>query len=215
MVIFAPVPPKDFGSRACGPLNHGDSSIGVAAAKKIMGSSSRQQRSLEMASYPVDGLPSWVRHHAGEAWCIFCEFIVQGGTIFIRELDDSVDVCVRLVSMPENLLDRLEPSFIALEREADPDGFFRNWYLRLRERYNRSMETVNQMSGSDNEKRYRHSARVVRGCVPEFTEFFDSLREFIGYEACLSSRWRQGDASRKKWNMELFERYVFWGGTAA
>ena len=67
------------------------------------------------------------------------------------------------------------------------------------------------MSGSDYRMRYRHYARAVQKSVPEFTEFFNDLRKFIGNEACRSGQWRQGDASRAAWNMDVFERQVIWG----
>jgi hypothetical protein len=212
-----PIPPKDFAARALLSLDPSKNDVCLNSASGTLGQSNeingQQSRASCMASYSVENLPSWIRHHVGEAWNIFSGRIEQGGAEFCPKEDDPAEVCDILENIPEILLPRLEPSFIGLEREADPDGFFRNWYLRLRERYNKSMETVNLMSGSDNEKRYRHSARVVRGSVPEFTEFFIDLRKFIGDEACLSSRWRQGDASREKWNMDVFERHVVWGDT--
>ena len=212
---FKPTPPKDFAARALLPLDPGKSDVCLNSASGILGKSNEIKGQLSrtscMASYRVENLPSWIRHHVGEAWNICSGRIEQGGAEFCPKEDDPAEVCDILENIPESLIPRLEPSFIGLEREADLDWFFRNWYSRLCERYNKSMETINLMSGSDNEKRYRHSAQVVRGSVPEFTEFFDSLREFIGDEACLSSRWRQGDASRKKWNMDVFERHVVWG----
>ena len=210
-----PTPPKDFTARACGPLNHGDSIISVAKTKSMPALSSRQKRSIEMASYPVDSLPSWLRHQVGEAWNIFSGFVALGGTVFCPEIDDPQDVCLRLAYLPESLLDRLEPSFIGLQREADPDEFFQNWYLGLSKRYTQDMKTARLISSVDYKKRYQKSALVLQKFIPEFTVFFDSLREFIGNQACLSSRWRQGDGSRARWNLAMFERHIVWGGAAA
>ena len=56
---------------------------------------------------------------------------------------------------------------------------------------------------------------VLQKFIPELTAFFDSLREFIGNQACLNSRWKQGDASRKKWDLAAFERDIVWGSAAA
>ena len=77
------------------------------------------------------------------------------------------------------------------------------------------METVKLQSGADYKKRYRKSALVLQKFIPEFTSFFDSLREFIGNQVCLSSRWTQGDGSRARWNLSMFERHIVWGGAAA
>ena len=213
-----PIPPKDYAERAGGPLDPRDSGISIAAAKRRLAlsdqSDSRQQRSIEMVSYHVENLPSWIRHHVGEAWSVFSSFIAQGGTEFCPEIDDSQDVCNRLASLPENLLDRLEPSFIGLEREADPEGYFRNWYSALSKRYAHDMKTVKLIYRTDYTKSYTHSALVVQKFIPEFAKFFDSLREFIGIQACLNSCWRQGDTYRVKWDLSVFERQIVWGGIA-
>ena len=168
-----------------------------------------------MASYSVENLPSWIRHHVGEAWSIFSGRIEQGGAEFCPKEDDPAEVCDILENIPEILLPRLEPSFIGLQREADPDEFFKNWYLGLSKRYTQDMKTVKLISGSDYKKRYQKSALVLQKFIPEFTAFFDSLREFIGNQACLNSRWKQGDASRKKWDLAAFERDIVWGSAAA
>ena len=210
-----PIPPKDFAARALGPLDPSKSDDCINSANKQLRASNEisagQSRASCMASYRVENLPSWIRHHVGEAWSNYSEYIAQGGIDFCSETDDPADVCVRLANIPENLLDRLEPSFIGPEREADLDGFYRDWYSGLCERYGRSLETINLMSGSDYRMRYRHYARAVQKSVPEFTEFFNDLRKFIGNEACRSGQWRQGDASRAAWNMDVFERQVIWG----
>jgi len=210
-----PIPPKDFAARALLPLDHGDSIISFAKTKSMPALSSRQKRSIEMASYPVDSLSSWLRHQVGEAWNIFSGFVALGGTVFCPEIDDPQDVCLRLAYLPESLLDRLEPSFIGLQREADPDEFFQNWYLGLSKRYTQDMKTARLISSVDYKKRYQKSALVLQKFIPEFTVFFDSLREFIGNQACLSGRWQQGDVSRKKWDLAMFERHIVWGGAAA
>jgi len=210
-----PIPPKDFAVRALRPLDPGKSDDCLNSANKQLRASNEisagQSRASCMASYRVENLPSWIRHHVGEAWSNYSEYIAQGGIDFCSETDDPADVCVRLANIPENLLDRLEPSFIGLEREADPDGFYRAWYSGLFERYGRSLETINLMSGSDYRMRYRLYARAVKKSVPEFTGFFNDLRNFIGDEACLGGRWHQGDASRAARNMDVFERHVVWG----
>ena len=210
-----PIPPKDFAARALRPLDPSKSDKCLNSANKKSRASNeisaKQSRASCMASYRVENLPSWIRHHVGEAWSNYSEYIAQGGIDFCSETDDPADVCVRLANIPENLLDRLEPSFIGLEREADPDGFYRAWYSGLFERYGRSLETINLMSGSDYRMRYRLYARAVKKSVPEFTGFFNDLRNFIGDEACLGGRWHQGDASRAARNMDVFERHVVWG----
>ena len=209
-----PTPLKDFNSRASGPLEHGDNNISYIAAKRMTDLSSRKLRSIDMAYYPVNSLPSWLRHHVGEAYSMFSCFVEQGGTVFCPELDDPREVCDRLANFPESLLDRLEPSFIGLEREADPDEFFKNWYLGLCQKYIQDMKTVKLISGPDYKKRYQKSALVLQKFIPEITAFFDNLREFIGNQACLSSRWKQGDVSRAKWDLAMFERDIVWGGAA-
>ena len=210
-----PIPPKDVAARALRPLDPGKSDDCLNSAIGTLGQpneiNGQQSRASCMASYRVENLPSWIRHHVGEAWSNYSEYIALGGIDFCSETDDPADVCVRLANIPENLLDRLEPSFIGLEREADPDGFYRAWYSGLFERYGRSLETINLMSGSDYRMRYRLYARAVKKSVPEFTGFFNDLRNFIGDEACLGGRWHQGDASRAEWNMDMFERQVIWG----
>ena len=122
-----PIPPKDFAVRALRPLDPGKSDDCLNSANKQLRASNEisagQSRASCMASYRVENLPSWIRHHVGEAWSNYSEYIAQGGIDFCSETDDPADVCVRLANIPENLLDRLEPSFIGLEREADPDGF--------------------------------------------------------------------------------------------
>ena len=209
-----PTPPKDFAARACDPLEHGDSNICVTAAKKTMDVSIRQQRSIEMASYPLDSLPSWLRHHAGEAWSIFSNRIGRGGVEFCPELDDPKEVCELLANMPESLLNRLEPCFLGLEREGDPKGFFRNWFLELSKKYRQDMLSADLISGSNDAERYQNRARAVGKSVPEFTEFFESLREFIGNEACMNSSWLQGDASCAAWDLAVFEKHIVWGNAA-
>ena len=162
----------------------------------------------------VENLPSWIRHHVWKAWSVFSSFVAQSGTEFCPEIDDPQDVCNRLASMPEKLLDRLEPSFIGLEREVDNDGIFRNWYSALSKRYAHDMKTVKLIYRTDYTKSYTHSALVVQKFIPEFAKFFDSLREFIGIQACLNSCWRQGDTYRAKWDLSVFERHIVWGGIA-
>ena len=210
-----PLPPKDFAARAPRPLDPGKSDDCLNSANKnpraSNESSTEQSRANCMASYRVENLPSWIRHHVGEAWSNYSAYIAQGGIDFCSKTDDPADVCVRLANIPENLLHRLEPSFIGLEREADPDGFYKDWYSGLCERYGRSLKNINLLSGADYKIRYRHYARAVRESVPEFTGFFNDLRNFIGDEACLGGRWHQGDSSRAAWNMDVFERQVIWG----
>jgi hypothetical protein len=216
---FKPTLPKDFAAPALLPLDPDKSDVCLNSASGILGKSNeikgQQSRTSCMALNSVENLPSWIRHHVGEAWSIFSGRIEQGGAEFCPEEDDPAEVCDILENIPEILLPRLEPSFIGLEREADPDGFFRNWYAGLCERYIQSMETVKLQSGADYKKRYRKSALVLQKFIPEFTSFFDSLREFIGNQACLSSRWTQGDGSRARWNLSMFERHIVWGGAAA
>ena len=216
---FKPTLPKDFAAPALLPLDPDKSDVCLNSASGILGKSNeikgQQSRTSCMASYSVENLPSWIRHHVGEAWSIFSGRIEQGGAEFCPKEDDPAEVCDILENIPEILLPRLEPSFIGLQREADPDEFFKNWYLGLSKRYTQDMKTVKLISGSDYKKRYQKSALVLQKFIPEFTAFFDSLREFIGNQACLNSRWKQGDASRKKWDLAMFERHIVWGGAAA
>ena len=214
-----PIPPKDFAARALLPLDPGKSDVCLNSASGILGKSNeikgQQSRTSCMASYRVENLPSWIRHHVGEAWSIFSGRVEQGDAEFCPKEDDPAEVCDILENIPEILLPRLEPSFIGLQREADPDEFFKNWYLGLSKRYTQDMKTVKLISGSDYKKRYQKSALVLQKFIPEFTAFFDSLREFIGNQACLNSRWKQGDGSRKKWDLAAFERDIVWGSAAA
>jgi len=214
-----PIPPKDFAARAILPLDPSKNEVCVRAVVRVLGQSNeingQQSRASCMASYSVENLPSWIRHHVGEAWNIFSGRVEQGGAEFCPKEDDPAEVCAILKNIPESLLPRLEPSFIGLQREADPDEFFKNWYLGLSKRYTQDMKTVKLISGSDYKKRYQKSALVLQKFIPEFTAFFDSLREFIGNQACLSGRWQQGDASRKTWNLAMFERDIVWGSAAA
>ena len=60
------------------------------------------------------------------------------------------------------------------------------------------------VSGSDYWKHYRRCTRVVRKTVPDFIEFFDSLRMFIGCSTWLIGRWREGDSWHKKSDMGAF-----------
>ena len=214
-----PIPPKDFAARALLPLDPGKSDVCLNSASGILGKSNeikgQQSRTSCMASYSVENLPSWIRHHVGEAWSIFSGRIEQGGAEFCPKEDDPAEVCDILENIPEILLPRLEPSFIGLQREADPDEFFKNWYLGLSKRYTQDMKTVKLISGSDYKKRYQKSALVLQKFIPQFVAFFDSLRESIGNQACLNSRWKQGDASRKKWDLAAFERDIVWGSAAA
>jgi hypothetical protein len=114
----------------------------------------------------------------------------------MKSADNSFDKHrARLASMPEGLLNRLEPSFVGLEREADPNGYSRKRYSKLCERYTQAMKDADFISGSDYEQRYRLYSRTARGFAAEFSQFFDSLREFIGYSACVGGRWGQGDAN--------------------
>ena len=122
-----PIPPKDFAARALLPLDPGKSDVCLNSASGILGKSNeikgQQSRTSCMALNSVENLPSWIRHHVGEAWSIFSGRVEQGGAEFCPKEDDPAEVCDVLENIPEILRPRLEPSFIGLEREADPDGF--------------------------------------------------------------------------------------------
>ena len=124
-----PIPPKDFAARALLPLDPGKSDVCLNSASGILGKSNeikgQQSRTSCMASYSVENLPSWIRHHVGEAWSIFSGRIEQGGAEFCPKEDDPAEVCDIMEDIPEILLPRLEPSFIGLQREADRDEFFK------------------------------------------------------------------------------------------
>ena len=213
-----PIPPKDFAARALLPLDPSKNDVCLNSASGILGKSNeikgQQSRASCMALYSVENLPSWLRHHVGQAWSIFSGRVEQGGAEFYPKEDDPTEVCAILENIPEILLPWLEPSFIGLQREVDPDEFFKNWYLELSKRYTQDMKTVKLISGSDYKKRYQKSALVLQKFIPEITAFFDNLREFIGNQACLSSRWKQGDVSRAKWDLAMFERDIVWGSAA-
>mgnify|MGYP006438225453 CR=1 FL=1 len=152
-----------------------------------------------MLCLPLDNVPSWVRHHAGEAWSCYSEFRAHGGTQYCPELDKPAGVCERIARMPEGLRDRLDPVFVGLEREADPEDFFRIWFAALQRNFINILEAAKEASASDTVKRLRLSQQAVLDTAPEFSQFFDSLRDFIGASACKAGSWRQGDSWRAEW----------------
>ena len=152
-----------------------------------------------------------VEHDVSHAWYMFSAFIARGGTEFLPELDDPRDVCERLERMPEGMLDRLDPSFAALERENDPQGRYRAWYKKLCENYTAAMIAARLIAGPDQEERYQECARVVKETASSFEEYFDALREFIDCTHKHTGRWRDGDSFRDKWDMKVFDRQVVWG----
>ena len=151
-----PIPPKDFAARALLPLDPSKNDVCLNSASGILGKSNeikgQQSRASCMASYGVENLPCWLRHHLGEAWSIFSGRVEQGGAEFYPKEDDPTEVCAILENIPEILLPWLEPSFIGLQRKVDPDEFFKNWYLELSKRYTQDMKTVKLISGLDYKK---------------------------------------------------------------
>ena len=152
-----------------------------------------------------------VAHDVSHAWHRFSAFVARGGTEFLPETDDPRDVCERMERMPEGLLDRLDPSFTALERANDPQSRYRAWYKKLCENYSAAMIAARLIAGPDQEKRYQECTRAVKETVSSFEEYFDALREFIGCTHKHAGRWREGDYFRDNWDMKVFDRKVVWG----
>lgn len=200
-----PKPPRDYAERASLPLDRGDADVVAFAAERILGAGRhlkvRQRWVVDMLCFPLRNVPSWIKHHAGEAWSSFSEFAAQGGILHCHEIDDLEHVCDLFAQMPEVWTDRLEASFVGLEREADPDSFFRDWYAAIISRYQNSLAIAQSSSLSDSKKRHLLCRMAVSEAVPSFAQFFDSLREFVGAEHASGGRWGQGDESRKDWNV--------------
>jgi len=201
-----PNPPHDYAERARLPLVRGDADVVAVAVERILGArpdlTVRQRRATEMMCFPLKNVPSWIRHHAGEAWSSFGLFAAQGGIEYCRESDNLDHVCDRFAKMPEHWLDRLEACFVGLEREADPEGFFRQWYAAITRRYLRSLAIAQSSSLSDSKSRHLLCRKVLAEAVPSFAQFFDSLRDFVGAGHVVGGRWRQGDEYRKDWSFE-------------
>lgn len=198
-----PNPPNDYAERARLPLIRGDADVVAVAVERILGArpdlTVRQRRATEMMCFPLKNVPSWIRHHAGEAWSSFGLFAAQGGIEYCRESDNLDHVCDLFAKMPEVWTDRLEPCFIGLEREADPDGFFRQWYAAIVGRYLKSLAAAQEKSPSNSKRRHLLCRMAVSEVVPSFAQFFDSLRCFLGLSGYNSGRWRDGDEARSKW----------------
>ena len=116
-----------------------------------------------------------------------------------RETDDLDHVCALFAKITEVWDDRLEACFVGLEREADPDSFFRDWYAAIISRYHKSLAIAQSSSLSDSKKRHLLCRMAVSEVVPSLAQFFDSLREFVGAEHVSGGRWGQGDGYRKSW----------------
>ena len=198
-----PNPPCDYAERASLSLDREDADVVAVAAERILGAGRhltvRERRATDMLCFPLANVPSWVRHHAGEAWSSFSEFAAQGGMAHCREIDDPDYVCDLFAQTPERWLDRLDPCFVGLEREADPDSFFRDWYAAIISSYHKSLAIAQSSSLSDSEKRHLLCRMAVSEAVPSFAQFFDSLREFVGAQHVSGGRWGQGDGYRKSW----------------
>jgi hypothetical protein len=201
-----PNPPRDYAERTNLPLDRGDADVVAVAVERILGAGRhptvRQRWATDMLSFPLRNVPSWIKHHAGEAWSSFSEFAAQEGMAHCREFDDLDHVCGLFANMPEVWDNRLEACFVGLEREADPDGFFRQWYAAITRRYLRSLAIAQSSSLSDSEKRHSLCRKAFAEAVPSFAQFFDSLRDFVGVGHASSGRWGQGDESRKGWSFE-------------
>lgn len=207
-----PNPPCDYAERASLPLDRGDADVVAVAVKRILGvgchPTVRQRWATDMLCFPLRNVPSWIKHHAGEAWSSFSEFAAQGGILHCREIDDPDHVCDLFAQMPEVWTDRLEPCFVGLEREADPDCFFRQWYAAITRRYLKSLAIVQSYSLNDSKKRHFLCRKAFAEAVPSFAQFFDSLREFVGVGNIVGGRWRQGDEYRKGWNVNSKELVI-------
>ena len=156
-----------------------------------------------MLCFPLKNVPSWIKHHAGEAWSSFSEFAAQGGMLYCREIDDLDHVCELFAKMPDVWSDRLEACFVGLEREADPDGFFRRWYAALIQYYFKSLAIAEATSLYDSKRRHLLCRMAVSEAVPSFAQFFDSLRCFLELSGCHAGRWRDGDEARSKWSLDI------------
>lgn len=204
-----PTPPCDYAERACLPLVPGDADVVALAVKRILGTAPdtipRQKRTTEMLSLPLENVPSWISHHAGEAWSSFSEFVAQGGVEYCRDSDDLDEVCDLFARVKENWLDRLESCFAGLEREADPDGFFRVWCMSMHRSYLEALFAAQLSSLSDSTRRHLLCQRAVSEIVPSFAQFFDSLRDFVGAGNFQSGKWGQGDEYRKGWSVNSRE----------
>lgn len=199
-----PNPPHDYAERARLPLVRGDADVVAVAVESILGArpdlTVRQRRATEMMCFPLKNVPSWIRHHAGEAWSSFGLFSAEGGIEYCRESDNLDHVCDLFAKMPEVWTDRLEPCFVGLEREADPDGFFRKWYAAIVRRYLKLLAAAQEKSPSNSNRRHFLCRMAVSEVVPSFAQFFDSLRDFVGVGQISSGRWGQGDEYRKGWS---------------
>ena len=204
-----PNPPRDYAERASLPLDRGGADVVAVAAERILGAGRhltvRQRWATDMLCFPLANVPSWVRHHAGEAWSSFSEFAAKGGILHCREIDDLDQVCDLFAQMPEVWADRLAPCFVGLEREADPHGFFRQWYAAITRRYLNSLAITQSSSLSDSKSRHLLSRKAFAEATPSFAQFFDSLRDLIEVGYAVGGRWRQGDEFRKDWNVNSKE----------
>lgn len=204
-----PNPPSDYAERASLPLVRGDADVVAVAVERILGCGPdltvRQRWATDMLCFPLKNVPSWIRHHAGEAWSSFSEFAAQGGIKYCSESDDLDEVCEQFTRMPKYWLDRLDPCFVGLEREADPDGFFRQWYEAIMRRHLKALDVAQSASLSDSKKRHFLCQKAVSEAMPSFAQFFDSLRDFVGAGHASSGRWRQGDQYRKGWSVNSRE----------
>ena len=198
-----PNPPRNYAERASLPLDREDADVVAVAEERILGAGRhltvRERRATDMLCFPLANVPSWIKHHTGEAWSSFSEFAAKGGIMHCREIDDLDHVCDLFAKMPEVWADRLEACFVGLEREADPDSFFRDWYAAIISSYHKSLAIAQLSSLSDSEKRHLLCRMAVSEAVPSFAQFFDSLREFVGAEHVSGGRWGQGDGYRKSW----------------
>ena len=106
-----PNPPRDYAERASLPLDRGGADVVAGAAERILGAgpdfTPREKRVTDMLSFPLENVPSWIKHHAGEAWSSFSEFAARGGIMHCREIDDLDLVCDLFAKIPEVWDDRL------------------------------------------------------------------------------------------------------------
>ena len=202
-VTIRPNPPRDYAGRANLPLVRGDAEVVAVAVERIVGAGRhpmvRQRWVTDMLCFPLENVPSWIKHHTGEVWSSFSEFAARGGIMHWRDIDDLDHVCDLFAKMPEVWADRLEACFVGLEREADPDSFFRDWYAAIISRYHKSLVIAQSSSRCDSKKRHLLCRMAVTEVVPSLAQFFDSLREFVDAEHVSGGRWGQGDGYRKSW----------------
>lgn len=181
--LVKPTPPREFATPCERPLDYGDSPIIIDATKRMLGPintlSDQNRRVIEMSACPMASVPGLLRHHVSKARHNCEVFTGRGGADFCPERDDLADVCALLRGILIRWLDLLEPCFVGLERKADPDGYYRNWYSDICDSYGSGLDAADARSPTNQNQRYGLYQSVIRGISPELTRFFDDLGRFL------------------------------------